>query len=468
MLSKSLKVRLALLLAAVTIVSTAASFAISYGLLGSALRREAAEELRSRLLEFWALYRHRGAEILEEGAFRAAYLEGLDHLVRVADAGGATLLLHVPDLWRDLDRNALARLGPRPGEEPVLLRSLASGRTVEVAALELGDGRYVQIGRDAGDIMTSLARFRSTVLTASLPLALLAFGAGLFFARRSLRPIAALIAAIRSIIDTGRMSLRLPTRGAGDELDQLVLIFNRMLERIEALVQGMREALDNTAHDLRTPVTRLRNQAELAMDALGRRESGRESGGDEAMAALEECVRQSEALLTMVNALLDIAEAEQGALRLNREVVDLSALTADIAELYSYAAEDKGLRLEARTEPRVLVDADPTRLRQALANLLDNAIKYTPARGRIAVELRSEGPGALLQVSDTGIGISAADLPRIWERLYRGDRSRSEPGLGLGLSLVKAIVEAHGGRVAAESPPDGGSIFRLSLPRVSG
>lgn len=464
MLSRSLKVRLALLLAVVTILSTAATFAISYGLLGSALRREATEELRSRLLELWVLYRSRGAGILSEPALRAAFPAGRDYLVRIVDAESRTLLLLVPEPWRGLDRGALARLAPRPGEEAVLVRSLAQGRTVEIAALELGDGRYAQIGRDAADITASLRRFRGSVLTAALPLALLAFGAGLFFARRALAPIAALIAGIRSIIDTGRLSPRLQARGSGDELDQLTLIFNRMLERIEALVQGMRDALDNAAHDLRTPVTRLRNQAELALQALAG--DGAARGG--AAAALEECVRQADALLTMVSALLDIAEAEQGALRLDRKIVDLGGLVEDMVDLYAYAADDKGLRLTATVDNAVRVEGDLTRLRQVLANLLDNAIKYTPAGGSISVDLRADGPRAVLLVADTGIGIAAADLPRIWERLYRGDRSRGEPGLGLGLSLVQAIVEAHGGTVSAESAPGEGSRFRVTLPRAGG
>ncbi len=272
------------------------------------------------------------------------------------------------------------------------------------------------------------------------------------------------------------MSPRLETSGSGDELDDLVLIYNRMLERIEALVQGLRDALDNAAHDLRTPVTRLRNQVELAMDALGRGaaggpdrgQQGAGSGPAAAQAALEESVRQSEALLTMISALLDIAEAEQGALRLNRESVDLAALAEDMAELYSYAAEDKGLRIEARTEAGVRVQADATRLGRP-SRTCSTTRSSTRRRGaRITVELRSEGTHAVLQVSDTGIGIPATDLPRIWDRLYRGDRSRSEPGLGLGLSLVKAIIEAHGGTVAAESAPEGGSSFRLVLPRLTG
>ena len=466
MLSRSLKVRLALLLAAVTILSTAATFAISYGLLGSTLRRETAGELRSRLLELWVLYQQRGDEVLSGPALRVAFPTGRDYLVHIVDADGRTLVLQVPDSWRGLDRGALARLTPRPGEEPVLLRSLARGRTIEVAALDLGGGRTAWVGRDSGDTIASLARFRSIVLTASLPLALVAFAAGLFIASRSLSPIGRHIAAIRSIIDTGRLSLRLETRGSGDEIDQLISIFNRMLERIEALVQGMRDALDNAAHDLRTPVTRLRNQAELAMQALGPPGGAPPAAdsGDAARAALEECLRQSEAVLTMVTALLDIAEAEHGAMRLSREVVDLGALVDDMVELYSYAAEDKGLRIEAVSEPGLRVEADATRLRQALANLLDNAVKYTPAGGSIAVDLRRAGPKALLAVADTGVGIPPEDLPRIWERLYRGDRSRSTPGLGLGLSLVQAIVRAHGGTVAARSLPGAGAEFTVRLP----
>jgi signal transduction histidine kinase len=161
---------------------------------------------------------------------------------------------------------------------------------------------------------------------------------------------------------------------------------------------------------------------------------------------------------------MDISEAEVGAMRLSRERLELAEVVRDSVTLYSDVAEDKGIRLESQGAPGLCVSADRNRMRQVVANLLDNAIKYTPAGGRVEVRTALDGADAVLTVTDTGPGIPAGELPRIWERLYRGDASRSERGLGLGLSLVKAIVEAHGGRVEATSAPGQGSAFVVRLP----
>lgn len=151
-------------------------------------------------------------------------------------------------------------------------------------------------------------------------------------------------------------------------------------------------------------------------------------------------------------------------MRLSRERLELADVVHDAVNLYADVAEDKGVALESRAAPGVCVSADRNRMRQVVANLLDNAIKYTPSGGRVEVEGALDGADAVLTVRDTGHGIPPGELPRIWERLYRGDASRSERGLGLGLSLVKAIVEAHGGRVEAMSSPGLGSVFIVRLP----
>jgi signal transduction histidine kinase len=166
----------------------------------------------------------------------------------------------------------------------------------------------------------------------------------------------------------------------------------------------------------------------------------------------------------MLDTLMDISEAEVGAMRLTRERLALAEIVRDAVNLYADVAEDKGVALESDGAADVCVFADPNRMRQVVANLLDNAIKYTPAGGRVEVRTRRDGADAVLTVRDTGVGIPALELPRIWERLYRGDASRSERGLGLGLSLVKAIVAAHGGRVEATSVPGQGSAFIVRLP----
>jgi signal transduction histidine kinase len=163
---------------------------------------------------------------------------------------------------------------------------------------------------------------------------------------------------------------------------------------------------------------------------------------------------------------MDISEAESGTMQLRREPVRLTDVAARAVDLYRDVAEAKGvaLNVEGMTGGDVVVNADPTRLQQVAANLIDNAVKYTPSGGRVDIEVRRDGPLAILSVRDTGPGIPADELPRIWDRLFRGDASRSERGLGLGLSLVKAITEAHGGTVDVRSEPGRGSTFTVSLP----
>jgi signal transduction histidine kinase len=187
---------------------------------------------------------------------------------------------------------------------------------------------------------------------------------------------------------------------------------------------------------------------------------------DQCREALADCVEESDRVLVMLNTLMDISEAESGALPLRREPVRLAEVAARAVELYRDVAEAKGVVLVARTSSDPVVMADATRLQQVAANLIDNAVKYTPAGGRVDVEVGREDGRARLEVHDTGIGIRADELPRIWDRLFRGDTSRTERGLGLGLSLVKAIVEAHGGTVEVRSEPNRGSVFSVALRAV--
>jgi signal transduction histidine kinase len=180
--------------------------------------------------------------------------------------------------------------------------------------------------------------------------------------------------------------------------------------------------------------------------------------------ALETCLEEAERILSMLNTLMDISEAETGVVQLKREPVRLRDLVGEAVELYDDVADDKGVTVTLEAGEDVSIAAAPDRMRQVFANLLDNAIKYTPRGGEVRVAVRREENSAVVSVSDTGAGIAAEHLPRIWDRLYRADPSRSERGLGLGLSLVKAYVEAHGGTVGATSGPGRGSVFTVRLP----
>jgi signal transduction histidine kinase len=291
-----------------------------------------------------------------------------------------------------------------------------------------------------------------------LGLALAILGA-LIITRRTLRPVTDLAKATQQIVESGDLSLRVPTRAATDELAQLTRLFNRMLAHNEALVRAMRESLDYVAHDLRTPLTRLRAGAELALRGPADTTAERD--------ALAEIVEESDRVLSMLTTLTDITEAEAGAMRLDKRALDLGTIAREAVELYEFVAKEAGVSVVTHIGADAEILADRRRISQVATNLMDNAIKYTPAGGRVEVSVFTGPHWATLRVSDTGIGIAPEDQVRVWERLFRADRSRGERGLGLGLSLVKAVVEAHGGEVRLDSEVGVGSTFDVLLRRAS-
>ena len=292
------------------------------------------------------------------------------------------------------------------------------------------------------------------------PVIIIGIAGGALFTHRALQPVRELIGFTQSIVDTGKMDVRVPVGKTEDEMRELVLLFNRMLERIETLIRGMKESLDNVAHDLRTPMTRLRGTAENALKAGESPEVMKE--------ALVDCLEESDRVITMLNTLMDISEAETGVMSLQLEPLDISALAEDMADLYRCVADDKQINISVKASESIVTAADRNRIRQVIANLLDNAIKYTPAGGIVTITTGRAGQNLMLTVQDSGIGIPWEEQSQVWDRLYRGDKSRSQRGLGLGLSFVRAIVSAHHGSTALSSEPGKGSIFTVRLPLAAG
>jgi signal transduction histidine kinase len=355
----------------------------------------------------------------------AAALEGEHDPVRVKDAAGHTLYQH----------------GVIEDSAPRLSTSVTSDLYLEIAS---STNPWARVGRP-------LISAVLVVLTGCL---LIGLAGGVILTRRALRPVGALASTARAVIQSGDLSRRVEVRG-GSELDQLASLVNRMLEKNQALVLGMREALDNVAHDLRTPLTRLRGIAEVALQA---------DDPAQAPEALADCIEESDRALVMLRTLMDISEAEAGIMKLNLCPVELRGLAQETLGLYEQVAEEAGVALSLSPGAAVMLMADATRIRQAFANLVDNAVKYTPRGGRVTVDVLAQDDEAQVRVRDNGIGIPADAVPRIWDRLFRVDPSRAERGLGLGLSLVKAIALAHHGRVAVETAPGRGSSFVLALP----
>lgn len=328
--------------------------------------------------------------------------------------------------------------------------------------IELGSGVRLIVGRDIEE-QRRFADEMGTLYIAGLGfLSLTGLIAGFVISRVVLRRIEAINVATRSIMD-GDLSQRIAIDGTGDEFDVLADNLNTMLERIEALMNGLREVSDNIAHDLKTPLTRLRNQAESAlMDPRG---AGAYREG------LEQTIEKADDLIKTFNALLLVARLEAGVLRENAESFDVGRLVRDVAELYEPVAEERGLELQLEVAEGVRLTANRQLIGQAVANLIDNAIKYsakaleTSSRpATIGVGLAQRGDAVEIAVSDRGPGIAPEDRERVLKRFVRLEKSRTEPGTGLGLSLVQAVARLHGGAVRLEDNAPGLRVV-VTLPR---
>jgi heavy metal sensor kinase len=318
-------------------------------------------------------------------------------------------------------------------------------------------GKVLQIGHSLEDDERTFADLRVLFRILIPVFIILASFGGWFMAKRSLSSVEQVTETAMAIAD-GVMDKRVPLTGRGDEIDRLSGTFNNMLERIQSLIKEMKEVTDNIAHDLRSPITRIRGLAEVTLLS----EKNIEAYQAMAESTVEECDR----LLRMINVMLEISETEAGVSTLNRSVVDISELIEESCDLYQPLAEDRGIRIEVNVPVQLHLFADKGKLQRVLSNLLDNAIKYTPQGGKITVSSQGVDKKVIISMHDTGIGISQEETSRIFERFYRVDKSRSVPGAGLGLSLVQAIVRSHAGEIKVSSIPGSGSTFSVLLPHV--
>lgn len=446
--------RIAAWYAVVFVLTSLAIALLTYWLLAGSLEERDRQIVVSTLQEYSQRYADGGLGALADAVEieqRSGRQEKL--FVRVVRGAAETLFLSAPYAWSDFDVSRLRGLSEL---EQVISQSGTA--RLEVASARFPDGTLLQVGKSSESREALLSRFRRVFATIALVIVAIGLAGGAIVTRSTLQPIRRLTSAVHDIIRTGRVDARVPVkpeRDAIDTIDELSALFNEMLDRISTLIRGMRHALDNVAHDLRTPMTRLRGVAERALqsnDAGTHRE------------ALITSLEESDRILARLDSLMDISEAETGTMRLEVTDVPVPAIVSEAIELYADIAEEKHVDLSSNVEPGLTVPADANRLRQALANLVDNAIKYTPPGGRVVVRARRDGDVVRVDVADTGGGVAPHDLPHIWDRLYRGDQSRAERGLGLGLSLVRAIVVAHGGGVDAATGPDGGSTFTIRLP----
>jgi signal transduction histidine kinase len=456
-ISKTLGFRLTLWYSSLFILSSTILFGGAFFLVSSTLREYDYQIVQAKTDEY-ALMEHAGglAETIHRVRVEEENNSESGIFVRLADPQNKTLLSIIPHQWKDLDVKKLEAV-------PVVFTGAQwrtsvprdRGDAFVLISRRFSDGSILQVGKrpeKRGKLLESFSAIFAGIL---IPVVLIGISGGLFLAFRALRPIRDLIHTVRCI-DEGKMDTRVPSSQTGDELEELVRLFNRMLSRIETLITGMREALDNVAHDLRTPITRLRSTIETALQS--------EAGAEHLREALMDTAEEAERINTALGTLMDISEAEKGIMNLKLEKADIVALIREVVELYQYVAEDKGVTVASSLPGALYAWMDSNRIRQVLANLVDNAVKFTPAGGRIEIGASAAETGVAIRIADTGMGIPAQDLPRIFDRLFRGEKSRSHHGLGLGLSMVQAVVRAHQGSIKVESHAGQGSVFSVVLP----
>jgi len=457
---KTLAFRLTLWYAGVFAVSSCVAFLLFYTLITSFFRDRTDQELLAQASEFSTVLASRGLEAVKSLALLEAQAGGVKKVFfRLLSSNGQIFSSSNMSYWQDIDiRNAAIKLLVRDRKNVFETITIPNRKDkVRILHIMIGPGVILQIGQSMETDSRFIDAFKNIFMITMVLLIGLAAGVGWFMARRAVSGVEAVTRTAQEI-SGGTLDKRVPVGTRGDEIDQLATTFNQMLGRIEILITEIKEMSDNIAHDLKSPITRIRGLAEVTLT------TGKEIGEYENMAAstVEECDR----LLDMINTMLMITKTESGVHRLDEEQVDMARLVRDACELLEPMAEDRGLSLRCETPETSPLVGDPRMIQRILANLIDNAIKYTPSGGRVTVSLSEiDGSEAIVTVQDTGLGIPPEDLPRVFERFFRCDHSRSEPGTGLGLSLARALARAHQGDVTVTSTLGQGSTFTLTLPR---
>jgi signal transduction histidine kinase len=438
-------------------MSSVALSIVSYGYLSSSLR-DNRKVVQAKLEQLVALDQQGGiAAIQDDPAVKRQTSRRNAFFVRILDGKNNIVFLSNPRLWNEFELDSLDTQSVHGVWQYVPSRR--DGDVLELTSARLSNGFLAQVGKPLEDRSEILEHYRDTIIAVISGMVFIGLAGGAFLAFRALRPVRHLIQTTKSIVTTGRIDARVPVSGSGDEFDELSQLFNQMLERIEALIKGMKEALDNVAHDLRSPLARLRGVAEMTLQAEAHEEQYRE--------ALAGCVEESDRIQKLLDSLMDISEAETGTMRLQLEKVAVLDALDEVVDLYQYVAEDKNVSISVTGEKHVVISADRNRFVQVLANLLDNAIKYSLPGGQVSIKVGREDDRTTIAFEDRGIGVAPEETAKIWDRLYRGDKSRSQPGLGLGLSLVRAVMHAHNGQVEVQSSPGQGSMFTISFPANS-
>lgn len=456
----TLAFRLTLWYAAIFTVSTLVAFGVFYLAISTVLSNNRDHDLMGDVGEYSTILAREGIDEVRTEMAWDALSDGQEHtFLRLLSMDGKELAATDMSAWRSVGTGSRALEKLKRGADYVLETLDLPEQEFKVRTVygSIGPNLVLQIGESLEEDAQFLELHRIVFIPLMAAMVIIATIVGWLMARRALSGVEE-VTQTAIEISKGALDKRVPFKARGNEIERLATTFNHMLDRINLLIRGMREMSDNIAHDLRSPLARIRGVAEMALTTSATEEEHKAMAGS----MLEECDR----LLGMINAMLDIAEAESGAGAIKLAEVDLVGVIQRACELFQAIAEENGVAIAAELPESCLVYGEARKLQRIVANLLDNALKFTPATGTVAVSLKADNGQVAIAVRDTGIGISEDDLPHIFKRFYRCDNSRAQHGTGLGLSLVKAIAGSLGGSVNVTSHLGKGSTFTVSFPQM--
>jgi heavy metal sensor kinase len=455
----TLSFRLTLWYSAIFCISILLGFFFFTLLLSSSLNKELDQDLLGEAKEISLLLERKTIHHVSSAMMLEAESEGVQKVFfRLIKRNGETFANTDDSHWRiGPGRKAINSI--LNGNEYYFETLSIPGSEYEARALysRLGKDYILQIMISTEQTSRFLDVFRRIFMVIMGFMFILSTVIGWFMARRALSGVEEVTETAIQVTD-GLFDKRVRLTGHGEELDRLATTFNMMLEKLHTLITDIKEISDNIAHDLRSPITRIRGIAETTLMTAGPDKEYEAMAGS----IIEEC----DGLLVMINTMLYISQAEAGVSKLDISDVDLSQIISEACELFQPIAEDKGIIIIQKTGS-VNIRADKEKLQRVIANLLDNALKYTPGKGAVTFTLVQDQDKVTVSVADTGVGISAEDIPKVFNRFYRCDASRSLQGVGLGLSLAKAIIQAHHGEISVSSELEKGSIFTFTIPKVS-
>jgi heavy metal sensor kinase len=456
----TLAFRLTLWYAGIFMLSACVAFFFFYILITSVIRDRIDKDLLSETRTLSSILKLQGIEAVKRQIILEAQAAGEKKIFfRLLSFDGQAFSSSNMSFWRDIS------IGKRPlnqiirEKRPVFDTISLPNRKHKIRVLytTIGRGIILQLGQSMESNTRFIEAFRKIFVATMASLFIVAIIIGWFMARRALAGVETVTQTARHISESS-LNERVPVKKNQDEIDQLAITFNQMLDRIQKLVTGIREMSDNIAHDLKSPITRIRGLSEVSITT----NASEKDYENMAASTIEECDR----LLDMINTMLVISKTEAGVNHIDAEEMDIGAVVRDACDLFQAPAEDKDIRLTCDADVHFNILGDHRLIQRMIANLLDNAIKYTPAGGRVDVSMNAaDNQVVSLSVSDTGVGISEKDRPRVFERFYRCDPSRSEAGIGLGLSFARAIARAHGGDITVTSEVGIGSTFTITLPK---